>query len=56
MGVGSDCCRVKVKEYKNPNEEEQNNYNEPSYPNKSSNDEDKIHFRKIIYGQNRSND
>ena len=56
MGVGSDCCRVKVKEYKNPNEEEQNNYNEPLYPNKLSNDEDKIHFRKIIYGQNRSND
>ena len=56
MGVGSDCCKVKVKEYKNPNEEEQNNYNEPSYPNKSSNDEDKIPFRKIIYGQNRSND
>ena len=56
MGVGSDCCKVKVKEYKNPNEEEQNNYNEPLYPNKLSNDEDKIHFRKIIYGQNRSND
>ena len=56
MGVGSDCCRVKVKEYKNPNEEEQNNYNEPSYPNKSSNDEDELPFRKIIYGQNRSND
>ena len=56
MGTGSDCCRVIVKEYKNQNEEEQNNYNEPLYPNKLSNDEDKIHFRKIIYGQNRSND
>ena len=56
MGTGSDCCRVIVKEYKNQNEEEQNNYNEPLYPNKSSNDEDKIPFRKIIYGQNRSND